>query len=80
LTSRNVLRMARAWLIEQGHELVCAICGKPENGPQLCVDHDHESGKLRGFLCHQCNIGIGMFGDSPGRLAAAADYLRRMGT
>lgn len=42
----------------------CEICGTPSNGKQLCVDHDHRSHELRGYLCGKCNRWfIGQFGD-----------------
>lgn len=42
----------------------CEICGRPVNGNALAVDHDHETGELRGFLCMACNRNlIGQFGD-----------------
>jgi hypothetical protein len=62
---------------------VCAICGKSEKRKirgkitALSIDHCHESGKIRGLLCSDCNRGIGILGDSPERLRAAADYIER---
>jgi hypothetical protein len=40
------------------HGGVCAICGKEPD--ELVIDHDHNSGAVRGMLCHQCNLGLGM--------------------
>jgi hypothetical protein len=54
---------------------LCAICGKsPE---KLVVDHSHETGKVRGLLCSNCNVGLGLFGDSQEILNSAADYLEK---
>jgi len=56
----------------------CAICGAEESVRRsFDMDHDHESGRVRGLLCARCNPGIGYFQDDPGRLRAAADYLER---
>jgi hypothetical protein len=66
-------------LREQGG--VCRICGRPETVKiygsvlPLAVDHDHNTGKVRGLLCVACNHGIGKFQDDAARLRAAADYL-----
>ncbi len=57
---------------------VCKICGKPEAGypGKLSVDHNHETGKIRGLLCHGCNCGIGFLKEDPEILKRAIAYLR----
>lgn len=42
---------------------------------RLCMDHDHVTGKCRGWLCGRCNIVLGQLGDSPERIRGLADYL-----
>lgn len=43
----------------------CGICGRTDSGrktsKRLCVDHDHETKRVRGLLCNNCNLGIGRF-------------------
>jgi hypothetical protein len=41
----------------------------------LHLDHDHETGEFRGWLCWHCNTGIGKLGDTPDGLRNALDYL-----
>jgi hypothetical protein len=55
---------------------VCAICTRePHPTISLHVDHDHETGALRGLLCFPCNQAIGSLREDPFLLRAAADYL-----
>jgi len=54
---------------------ICAIC-KNRDSRNLAVDHDHETGKIRGLLCSNCNRGLGRFKDSAERLQSAIDYLK----
>jgi len=54
---------------------VCAICGDTPRDRRLCVDHDHDTGEIRGLLCWLCNLAIGCMADKPDRLHKAAQYL-----
>jgi len=55
---------------------VCAGCGGHNiEGRRLAVDHDHETGQVRGLLCDRCNRIIGSAKDSPEVLRRLAAYL-----
>lgn len=63
---------------------VCAICGDPSspNGTKpdgtqrsFAIDHDHETGKVRGLLCTRCNPMLGFAQDNREILLKAAEYL-----
>ena len=55
---------------------VCAICFEPEKHfSRLVIDHCHESDKVRGLLCNNCNRALGMFKDKKALLLSAARYL-----
>lgn len=66
---------------EQEHK--CAICegdgfllGSHNNHHEtLCVDHDHNTGKVRELLCHNCNRALGLLRDDSKLLQRALDYL-----
>lgn len=51
----------------------CQCCGRTR---KLCLDHDHETGEFRGWICDRCNRGIGALDDLPGGLLAAVEYLQ----
>jgi hypothetical protein len=56
----------------------CAICGGPPTlGRRLDIDHDHETGRIRGLLCHHCNTMLGQAHDSADVLQKAIRYLKR---
>lgn len=60
----------------RGQSGLCAICeSPPAEGRRLHVDHDHETGRVRGLLCFTCNNALGDFEDDPVRLRGAARYL-----
>ena len=54
----------------------CAICGTDEPGGRgWHLDHCHVTGRVRGILCHHCNIGLGNFKDNPEFMREAIKYL-----
>lgn len=57
----------------------CQACHKQiKKVSQFCLDHDHKTGIVRGFICHSCNTAIGYCRDSPKRLRKCARYLERV--
>jgi hypothetical protein len=63
-------------LMQDGH---CACCPATESGRAndnyLIVDHDHETGDVRGLLCHHCNIMLGGAKDNLSTLQNGITYL-----
>ncbi len=58
----------------------CPICGKgsiPGITANLVIDHDHETGKARDWLCDSCNTGLGRFKDKIELLEIAIEYLKK---
>jgi hypothetical protein len=62
---------------------LCAICGEPEkrktargNICELTVDHSHKTNKIRGLLCHKCNVALGLFNDDINIISKAINYLK----
>lgn len=59
---------------------LCAICltamvynGRKSNS--ATVDHDHNTGKVRGLLCRRCNVALGQLDDNIESLKRAINYL-----
>jgi hypothetical protein len=69
--------------LKQNQNNLCKICNKPERAidrrtkmlKELSVDHCHKTGKVRGLLCSNCNVGLGNFKDDIGVLIKAIKYL-----
>lgn len=75
--AKREMAMARLGItIELADRLLsdgCGICGSQAT----VIDHCHQTGKVRGGLCHNCNTGIGLFKDDPIRLHRAIRYLTK---
>ena len=64
------LTLAEVIVLEQIGE--CQVCGSTY---KLCVDHCHDTGRVRGILCWHCNVALGNVRDNPDTLRKLADYL-----
>lgn len=66
-------------LASQGNK--CPICShQPDDLARgMVVDHNHDTGEIRGILCKPCNRGLGLFRDSPSSLLMASQYLEKRG-
>lgn len=78
LQSRYCLTKFSAMIIAAKQNYACAICHREfTDSIKANVDHSHETGKVRGFLCYSCNTGIGQLRDDPILLQRAIDYLNQ---
>lgn len=79
LTTEDLEKMLR----DQDNK--CAICGRElflhgasvDKNKIACVDHNHETGEVRGLLCDKCNRGLGYFKDNTDYLLSAVSYLKK---
>lgn len=71
----------KLWETQSGK---CAICGEQMvghgykssvKGAKAHLDHSHKTGRVRGYLCGNCNRGMGYLGDSIENLRSAILYL-----
>ncbi len=60
----------------QNYKCACCKTSEPGGRGRWHVDHCHESGLVRGLLCHHCNVGIGNLGDSVEGIENALNYLK----
>ncbi len=53
----------------------CEVCGDTEG--RLCIDHCHDTKKVRGMLCHNCNTALGLIKDNKETLRSLIQYLEQ---
>lgn len=53
----------------------CYVCLKKPEDKRLVVDHNHDTGEVRGLLCHRCNSALGMLSDMAWRVRRLYHYL-----
>jgi hypothetical protein len=54
----------------------CYLCEKKIEGKDVKVDHNHQTGKLRKLLCHNCNTSLGLLGENLKIFYKCIDYLK----
>ena len=71
---------------QEGRCRLCKVLGSEVKRPGtsdptfgLCVDHDHNTGLVRGLLCNNCNRAIGLLQDNPELLDKASEYVKTGG-
>ena len=67
-------------MLMEAQQGLCAGCGTDTPGGRFKnfpVDHDHQTGMIRGLLCQTCNMVLGLANEDPDRLRDLADYLSR---
>jgi hypothetical protein len=74
LATRYRLSVAQVQQLHEAQQGLCAICTQPL--VKACVDHCHSTGRVRGLLCHRCNVQLPAVEDEAYRQAAMA-YLAR---
>jgi len=56
----------------------CASCSDPlAHGRSTHIDHDHDTGKVRGLLCQGCNIALGFLESSKAKIDALRRYIEK---
>lgn len=75
LFSRYGLSTAELEAILERQNHRCALCEERLADRKPHIDHDHDTGRVRGVLCSECNTGLGKLKDSPALLRRAIAYL-----
>lgn len=84
MAQRNKLKFNHGITGEQYYKMFeqqkgcCAICGKHQIKfkKRLVVDHNHNTKQIRGLLCHNCNVSLGLVGESIETLRNMVEYLK----
>ena len=66
-------------LLLERQQYICPICKKSLALLDIAIDHNHQTGKIRGLLHRNCNLGIGLLNDTPEYAYNAYIYLKESG-
>jgi hypothetical protein len=76
---RHNLSVTEFWTIYEEQDGTCPICDEALKPEESAIDHNHQTGKVRGILCKTCNRGLGLLRDNPETLQRAVFYLKDKG-
>ncbi len=62
---------------QNGRCAICLVTPENERFGMLSVDHNHETGEVRGLLCRHCNFAIGLLNDNHERAERLVGYLTK---
>ena len=72
LARRYGITPAQRSALLESQDGLCVICYER---PAVTVDHDHDTGRVRGMLCKACNVALGVLGDDEGSIRRVLEYL-----
>lgn len=70
------ITIAEYELLNEKQKGKCALCENVQHSKRLAVDHCHKTKKIRGLLCANCNVSLGLLQDSVQLLEKAITYLK----
>ena len=73
--TRQQLKISNEFYEELMKTEECSICGNTLT--KKCIDHCHDTKKIRGVLCNNCNTGLGLFKDNVRVMRIAIQYLEQ---
>lgn len=77
--ARHNITIEEFWTLYEEQDGTCPVCDKAITAEGSAIDHNHETGEVRGILCKSCNRALGLLGDSPETMARAEKYLLEQG-
>lgn len=73
IKSKFIITMDQYHQLFKNQNNKCAICG--DILKKAHIDHDHNTGEIRGILCSHCNVGLGYFKENKLILESAINYI-----
>src|SRR3990167_1509049 len=75
LKKKTYMQLKKETMAGRQMSVSCELCSRTDL--RIVFDHDHETGKFRGWLCVKCNVAIGMVKDNTELLLKMVEYVRK---